>query len=141
MLQGNGGDRRGEAKERRFKPVLLGMLLSIVLAVLLAAVGLWVFAREARQGQRHRAELDLRNLQSDLDRYREKYGRYPSGEEGFQALVGARFYSEAPRDPWGREYLYRLEGDVPLVTTYGADGAAGGADADADISLRGGALK
>jgi general secretion pathway protein G len=132
---------RGEVKQRRFQPVLLGILLSLALAGLLVAVGLWVFVGEARRAQRHRAELDLRNLQAGLDRYREKYGRYPSSAEGFQALVGARFHSEAPRDPWGREYLYRLEGETPVVTTYGADGAAGGEDEDADLSLRGGALK
>jgi general secretion pathway protein G len=42
-----------------------------------------------------------------------------------------------PRDPWGREYLYRAEPGVDrggIVTSYGMDGLPGGHGLDADVT-------
>lgn len=37
-----------------------------------------------------------------------------------------------PRDPWGREYLYELGEDGPVVRCLGKDGREGGEGEDAD---------
>jgi len=67
------------------------------------------------------ADADLKSLQSCLEMFRIHTGRYPSGEEGFKALLerperwpdSARWkkcLEEMPRDPWGNLYGY-VEGN------------------------------
>jgi general secretion pathway protein G len=74
-------------------------------------------------------------------------GRFPSTEEGLIALVSNPGNleswqgpylkkSEVPNDPWKRPYIYRCPGqygDYDLFS-YGADGAEGGEEENADIT-------
>ena len=74
--------------------------------------------------------------------------RYPSTEQGLQALVkkpasapvplnwkGNGYLEKLPKDPWGNTYQYLqpgLRGEIDVISL-GADGAAGGEGSDADI--------
>ena len=85
-------------------------------------------------------------FESALALFRFEIGRYPTGSEGLQALVKnpgienwGGPYLESPSipvDPWGRPYQYQSpgqHGDYDLWSE-GADGAAGGAGENLDIT-------
>jgi hypothetical protein len=44
-----------------------------------------------------------------LDRYRKEKGTFPTEEQGLRPLVG-EYFRELPVDPWGSNYIYRLNG-------------------------------
>jgi general secretion pathway protein G len=79
-----------------------------------------------------------------LDQFRLDVGRYPTTEEGLQALRqkpqadgwdGPYLPKEVPTDPWGKAYLYRSpgeHGDYDL-SSLGMDGQEGGEGENADI--------
>ena len=72
--------------------------------------------------------------------------RYPSAEQGLQALVARPsvepappnwkpYLEKLPNDPWGRPYQYAnpgVKGEID-VFSFGADGQPGGEGKDADI--------
>ena len=81
-----------------------------------------------------------------LDVYESDTGRYPSEAEGLLALLikpptavnwqGPYLLSNIPRDPWNRQYIYRLPGmqePKPEIVSYGADGTPGGSGINADV--------
>ncbi|EDZ65904.1 general secretion pathway protein G [Nitrosococcus oceani AFC27] len=92
------------------------------------------------------ARLQIEDLAATLDLYRLEVGRYPSTEEGLQALVeappGATRWNgpylkkkQVPVDPWGYEYHYRSPGEHGAFDIYslGADNSEGGEGEDQDI--------
>ena len=93
------------------------------------------------------AKHDVATIQQSLKLYRLDNGRYPTSEQGLQALVAKpqsapvptnwrQYLDKLPTDPWGKEYQYLnpgVHGEVD-VFSLGADGAPGGSGgADADI--------
>jgi len=93
------------------------------------------------------AKHDVATIQQSLKLYRLDNGRYPTTEQGLQALVAKpqsapvpanwrQYLDKLPKDPWGKEYQYLnpgVHGEVD-VFSLGADGAPGGSGgADADI--------
>jgi general secretion pathway protein G len=69
------------------------------------------------------AQIEMENIASALDLYYLDVGRFPTSSEGLTALVqrptDGAFWSgpylkstAAPKDPWGRPYLYRSPGDT-----------------------------
>lgn len=92
------------------------------------------------------AALQLNSFKSSLDLFFLDMGRYPSKAEGLQALVVKPASATAwagpyiqqpsiPADPWGNAYQYTVPGNKSAYTlsSFGADGVAGGSGADADI--------
>lgn len=92
------------------------------------------------------ARTDVNNLMQALKLYKLDNQRYPSAEQGLEALkskptTGAvppnwrPYVEKLPSDPWSRPYQYLnpgLKGEID-VFSYGADGKAGGDGHDADI--------
>ncbi len=127
---------------------LLELLVVIVIIGLLAGyVAPRYFSQVGRsEVQVARAQID--SLEKALDQYRLDMRRYPSVEEGLDALVarpaaastwnGPYLKKAVPADPWGRPYVYRApgqKGDFELVS-FGRDGRPGGSGEDADIGAR-----
>ncbi|HMH16529.1 MAG TPA: type II secretion system major pseudopilin GspG [Burkholderiales bacterium] len=125
---------------------LLELLVVIVIIGLLAGyVAPRYFSQVGKSEiQVTRAQIDA--LEKALDQYRLDTRRYPTSEQGLQALVakptneanwnGPYLKKAVPNDPWGRPYIYRnpgQKGDFDLVS-YGRDGQPGGAGEDADIT-------
>jgi len=91
-----------------------------------------------------KAQIDA--LEKALDQYRLDTHRYPSTEQGLEALVtkpqgeanwnGPYLKKAVPRDPWGKPYMYRIPGQKSEfdLLSYGRDGRPGGAGDDADIT-------
>ncbi len=110
------------------------MVVITILGLIAAAVGVAVVPQLAK-AKHDRAVLDIQNIDQGLKLYYTQKGKYPDSSEGLAALVTGRQLDVLPKDPWGHDYVYTLEGSSNYtILTYGADGAAGGTDDDADIS-------
>jgi general secretion pathway protein G len=126
---------------------LLELLVVIVIIGLLAGyVAPRYFSQVGRSEiQVARAQID--SLEKALDQYRLDMRRYPSAEEGLDALTvrpaaasstwnGPYLKKAVPADPWGRPYQYRVGGQSEFqLYSFGRDGKAGGSGDDADIGL------
>ena len=92
------------------------------------------------------ARTDITNIMQALKLYRLDNQRYPTAEQGLQALISKptsgpvpnnwKLYLEKlPNDPWGRPYQYLspgIKGEIDVMS-FGADGQSGGEGKDADI--------
>lgn len=123
------------------------MVVIAILAILAALIVPNVMSRpdEARVVA---AKQDIAALTQSLKLYRLDTKRYPTTEQGLQALVAkpsqapvpenwkpGGYVEKLPRDPWGKPYQYLnpgLHGEID-VFSYGADGVPGGEGFDADI--------
>jgi len=91
------------------------------------------------------ARAQIANLGMALDMFKLDVGRYPTSQEGLEALrrcpsgimscSGPYLKKEVPPDPWGKPYVYRSPGErEPYeLESYGADGVAGGAGESSDL--------
>ena len=135
--------RRERQSERGF--TLIELLVVLVILVLIGGlVGPQVlsYLGGARSDT---AGLQMDNIASALDLYRLDNGRYPTEQEGLQALIAAPADArrwdgpylrggEVPVDPWDRAYVYSGDGDGFSLSTLGADGAEGGDGENQDIT-------
>ncbi|MGF1641918.1 MAG: type II secretion system major pseudopilin GspG [Rhodospirillales bacterium] len=127
---------------------LLEILVVLVILGLVAAVfaGPQVF-KYLGTAKSEAAKVQIERLAGALDLYRLEVGRYPSQEEGLQALVeqpaGVSNWNgpylkkrESLTDPWGRPFNYDIPGDHGEYDLYslGADNAAGGEGENRDIT-------
>ena len=119
--------------------VILGILASLVVPKIMGRPD------EARIVA---ARQDISSIQQALKLYKLDNQRYPTTEQGLQALVTKPEASPVPqnwkrdgylecmpKDPWGMPYQYLnpgLHGEIDIMSL-GADGAAGGEGNDADI--------
>jgi len=138
--------RRGRRAARGFTLIEV-MVVVVILGILAAVVVPRVMSRpdEARVVK---AQQDLRAIGAALDLYKLDNFKYPSTEQGLQALVsrptgldpGAKWRAEGylpslPKDPWGAPYKYLQPGQhgVYDLWSLGADGVSGGEGFDADL--------
>lgn len=129
--------RRVSTGQRGFTLIELLVVL-VILGLLAALVGPQVM-KYVGSSKSQAAELQIQEFATALDMFRLEVGRYPTTDEGLQALVrhppGADNWSgpylrkrEVPNDPWGRPYHYRAPGEYGAfdLFTLGADNASGG---------------
>jgi general secretion pathway protein G len=123
------------------------MVVVVILGILAALVVPKVMSRpdEARVTA---SRQDVASLMQALQLYRLDNQRYPTTEQGLQALVTRPdsapippnwkpegYVGRLPKDPWGHPYAYLNPGVHGEIDVYGlgADGAPGGEGNDADI--------
>ncbi len=126
------------------------MVVVVILAILGTLVAPQILGRidEARVTK---ARNDLRLYESALDLYRMDNFRYPTSEQGLEALVKKPndpnlknwrpdgYVKQLVKDPWGHDYVYVAPGTggAPYdLLSLGADGQPGGQGIDADLSAR-----
>ena len=133
-------------QERGFSLLEL-MVVVVILSILALVIVPRVIARPD-QARAARAKTDIATLKASLDLYRLDNLRYPTTDQGLEALVTrpnqnpvpnnypARGYLDAlPKDPWGAAYQYLqpgVHGEFD-VFSYGADGLPGGTGPNADF--------
>ena len=126
------------------------MVVVMIIGMLAAVVGVQLFNR-LEKAKRKTAVVQIRQLQAALANYRLDNNRYPTTEQGLQALVEKPTTEPSPRnypqggyletkkvplDPWGNPYVYfcpGLNGEEYTIESYGADGTDGGDGNNADI--------
>lgn len=123
------------------------MVVILILAILAALIVPRVVGRQG-DAKRAKAVSDIASLSSLLQSFRLDCDRYPTTEEGLQALrtppadvnnwKGPYTTKPIPPDPWGNEYVYEYPGidgeDSFILLSFGADGQEGGEGDAADIS-------
>lgn len=110
------------------------MVVVTILGLIAAAVGVAVIP-QLNKAKHDRAVLDINNIEGALKLYYTQKGKYPDTSEGLGALVSGKQLDVLPKDPWGKDYVYTIEGSSNYtVMSYGGDGAPGGEENDADIS-------
>jgi general secretion pathway protein G len=115
---------------------LLELLVVIVIIGLLAGYVAPRYFSQVGRSEIQVAKAQIGSFEKALDQYRLDTRRYPTTEEGLQALQ-PYLKKAVPNDPWGRPYVYRApgqKGEFDLMS-YGRDGKPGGNGEDADISL------
>ncbi|HXI35727.1 MAG TPA: type II secretion system major pseudopilin GspG [Burkholderiales bacterium] len=126
---------------------LLELLVVIVIVGLLAGYVAPKYFSQVGKSEVQVARAQVESLEKALDQFRLDMRRYPTAEEGLEALVakpanattwsGPYLKKAVPNDPWGHAYVYRTpgaKGEFDLFS-YGRDGKAGGAGEDADIGI------
>lgn len=126
---------------------LLEIMVVVVIIGLLAAIVAPKLIGNIDTAQVNRAKQDIRSIETALNLYRLDNFKYPTTDQGLQALVTnpgdtvapnwkpGGYLMRIPRDPWNNPYHYRYpgqHGDFD-VWTYGADGKEGGEGTNADI--------
>lgn len=119
--------------------------LLVVLAILTLLAGL-VGPRVLGQlggAKAKTAAVQIADLDKSLELFKLDIGRYPTTEEGLDALVkkpgsangwsGPYLKGSLPADPWGNSYRYANNGGKIEILSYGADGTLGGEGENADI--------
>ena len=146
--QGEGARRPRSAATRARGFTLIEVMVVVVILAILAAVLVPRIMGRPDEARIARARQDIRAIESALQLYRLDNYRYPTTEQGLEALVRrptvppeppnwkpGGYLDRVPVDPWGRPYRYLHPGEHGEfdVFTYGADGRPGGEGADADI--------
>ena len=125
---------------------LIELMVVLVIIGLLAALIVPNVLDRADDARLTAARTDVSNIMQSLKLYRLDNQRYPTGEQGLQALVTKPttspvpsnwrpYLEKLPNDPWGQPYKYLnpgLKGEVD-VFSLGADGKEGGEGKDADL--------
>lgn len=121
------------------------MVVLLIIGVLAALVVPNVLDR-ADDARVTAAKTDIVNLMQALKLYRLDNQRYPTAEQGLQALLvkpttapvpnnWKNYLDQLPNDPWGQPYLFLnpgIKGEVDVMS-YGADGQPGGEGRNADL--------
>lgn len=127
---------------------LIEIMVVVVIMGILAALVVPKLMGRTDDARITAARQDISTLMQALKLYKLDNQRYPTTEQGLQALIAkpttgpaangwksGGYIEKLPKDPWGNSYQYLspgVKGEVD-VFSYGADGQPGGAGADADI--------
>ena len=142
--------KRDDPRRRRRDPgfTLIEIMVVIVILGVLAALVVPRVMNRPDEARVVAAKQDVASIMQALKLYRLDNQRYPSTEQGLDALVRppslpplppnwktGGYLERLPLDPWKHPYQYLnpgIRGEID-VFSFGADGIAGGEGLDADI--------
>jgi general secretion pathway protein G len=129
-----------------------GMTL-IEILVVLTLIGIVMgivggnYLGQGEKAKQKAAKIEIEQIGQTLDLFRLEVGRYPTTQEGLQALITAPTgvpnwngpywkKNTLPKDPWTNEYKYASPGQHGAydLWSYGADGKEGGEGVNKDIT-------
>lgn len=133
-------------KRRSTGFTLIEVMVVVAILAILAAVVVPRIMDEPAKAREARAAQDIRAIKSALDMYKLDNYRYPTTDQGLEALVNrpesgpeapnyreGGYLRKVPQDPWGNPYQYLNPGQHEEIDIYshGPDGRSGtGADED-----------
>jgi len=124
---------------------LIEVMVVIIIVGLLSALVAPKFFGKIDQARVKTTKTQIELLGAALDDFRLDNSRYPTTEEGLNALrqapeglnnwYGPYLPKDVPLDAWGKKYLYKSPGDHGDydLFSYGKDGQEGGEKDDKDI--------
>lgn len=143
MLKLNRKHREPGRRQSGFTLMELLVVLAI-LGLLMSLVGPRVL-NQLGGAKTKTAGIQIKDLEQSLEMYKLDVGRFPSTDEGLQALNkkpsgatgwnGPYLKSDVPVDPWKREYYYKYPGEHGEldIYSYGQNGSPGGEGEDSDV--------
>lgn len=137
--------RRADFRGKRGFSLIELLVVLVILGLLAALVGPNVM-NKLGGARAETARLQIEDLGAALDIFSLELGRYPTTEEGLEALVSnpgdlSKWNGpylkkkKVPVDPWDNAYVYKSPGDNGAYDLYslGADNTEGGEGDSADI--------
>jgi general secretion pathway protein G len=138
---------RAVSRRNRGMTLIEILVVLVLIGVVLGVVG-GNFIGKGEKAKADAAKIEIGQIGQTLDLYKLEVGRYPSTQEGLQALISAPpgvsnwngpYWKKTttPKDPWGNDYRYAAPGqnNAPYeISSYGADGREGGEGANKDIT-------
>ena len=136
-------------RQRQSGFTLIEIMVVVVILSVLGALVVPQIMDKVDIAKVRRAQSDIKAIETALDLYKLDNFKYPTTEQGLQALVKqpadptitnyapSGYLKTLPKDPWNNVYLYvspGADGRDYDITTYGADGKPGGEGYNADIS-------
>nr|WP_136251169.1 type II secretion system major pseudopilin GspG [Ningiella ruwaisensis] len=122
---------------------LIEVMIVIFIIGMIAALVIPNVGGQQSAAELKKAAIDIQSLESNLQMYRLNASRYPTTEQGLEALVSmptiepipknypeGGFISRLPKDPWGNDYVLLSPGEIKPVEVYsfGPDGIDGTED-------------
>ncbi|MGB3550120.1 MAG: type II secretion system major pseudopilin GspG [Candidatus Binatus sp.] len=137
-------------KSRRYKQdgfTLIEIMVVILILGLLATIVVQSLRGAADKAKKTKAQADLAEIKTALDRYYLDNGYYPTTDQGLTALVSAPtsgrvpgnyesggYIERLPQDPWGTGYFYQSDGSTYTLKSFGPSGVEGADNIDASQS-------
>jgi general secretion pathway protein G len=142
---------RSDRKQCRMSRARGMTLIEILVVLVLIGVVMGIvggnFIGQGESAKRKAAKIEIEQIGQTLDLFKLEIGRYPTSQEGLQALITAPAglnnwngpywkKSTVPKDPWGNEYQFVSPGQHGAydIISLGADGKEGGEGANKDIT-------
>ncbi|MEB5753179.1 type II secretion system major pseudopilin GspG [Citrobacter cronae] len=134
-------EQQTRATERGF--TLMELMVVIVILGVLASLVVPNLMGNKDRADRQKAVSDIVALENALDMYKLDNHRYPTTEQGLEALITAAelspkaenyntdgYIRRLPADPWGNDYILISPGEHGAIdiSSVGPDGEAGTAD-------------
>ena len=132
--------------ERHVGFTLVEVMVVVVILGILAVLIVPRIIGRTEEARAAAAKHDIATIMQSLKLYHLDNGRYPTNEQGLQALVSRPqsqpappnwkpYLDTLPKDPWGNPYQYRNPGAHGEIDVFslGADGQPGGTGADLDV--------
>lgn len=126
---------------------LIEILVVLTLIGIITGIVAGNFIGKGEKAKADAARIEIGQVSQALDLYKLEIGRYPTTQEGLQALIQAPAgvnnwngpywkKNTVPKDPWGNEYRYTSPAaSAPYeIVSLGADGKEGGDGVNKDIS-------
>ena len=137
-------------RNRKVRPgfTMVELMAMLIIIGLLATLVVTKVASQIDKARVTTTKASLKNLHFSVNQFKMDTGRYPTEEEGLDALIeppedvdnaepgGYLETTEVPEDAWGNEFFYERfpeSGKPFVVISFGADGEEGGEDYDADL--------
>jgi len=125
---------------------LIEMMVVMLIIGIMAAMVVPSLLSRGEEAKVTAAKADIASIVTALKTYKLDNSRYPTTEQGLQALVTKPtsgptanswkgYLDKLPKDPWGNPYQFLspgVHGEID-VFSLGADGQPGGTGNDADI--------
>jgi len=126
---------------------LIEIMVVILILGLLATIVVQSLRGAADKAKRVKAQADLAEYKTALDRFYLDNGYYPTTDQGLNALVSAPtsgrvpanyesggYIERIPKDPWGGNYFYQSDGNSYVLKSFGPDGVESSDDIDGSQS-------
>ena len=107
---------------------LIEILVVLVLLGIVMGIVAGNFIGQGEEAKRKAAAIEITQIGNTLDLFKLEIGRYPTSQEGLQALITAPsgvnnwngpYWKKGtlPKDPWGNEYKYTAPGAGARTTS------------------------
>lgn len=137
----------GPRPQRMRGMTLIEILVVLTLIGIIMGIVGGNFIGRGEKAKADAAKVEMGQIAQALDLYKLEVGRYPTTQEGLQALIQAPAgvtnwngpywkKTSVPKDPWGNDYKYSSPGSsAPFeIVSLGADGKEGGEGVNKDIN-------
>ena len=138
---------RARTSARAHGMTLIEILVVLTLIGIVMGIVGGNYLGQGEKAKAKAAKIEIEQIGQTLDLFRLEVGRYPTTQEGLQALISAPagvanwngpYWKKGtlPKDPWTHEYKYASPGQHGAYDLYslGADGKEGGEGNDKDIT-------